>query len=85
MPTVSTTTEGDEAVVSISDSGPGIPPSIADQILDPFFTTKDVGKGSGQGLSIAHFVIVERHGGTIYVASEMNQGATFTLRLPLQG
>jgi len=81
--TISTRTEGDNAVVRVADNGPGIPPSVVEQIFDPFFTTKDVGKGSGQGLSIAHSVIFERHNGTIYVESEPGEGATFVIELPL--
>jgi signal transduction histidine kinase len=70
-------------VVTVSDSGTGIPEGVMDQIFDPFFTTKDVGEGSGQGLSIAHSIIVDHHGGKIDVASEPGEGATFTVWLPM--
>ncbi|MEP6655332.1 MAG: HAMP domain-containing sensor histidine kinase, partial [Myxococcales bacterium] len=51
---------------------------------DPFFTTKDVGEGSGLGLSIVHGII-ERHGGKIAVDSAVGQGTVFRIRLPRQG
>ena len=52
--------------------------------LAPFFTTKAVGKGTGQGLAIAHNVIVKKHGGTISCVSEVDRGTVFTLRLPIE-
>ena len=75
--------DGDVAVLTISDDGPGIPAEVLPRIFDPFFTTKDVGEGSGLGLSIVHGII-ERHGGRITVESPPGQGATFTIRLPMQ-
>ncbi len=74
---------GDEIVISIEDTGNGIPANIRDRIFDPFFTTKDVGRGTGQGLSISRAIVVERHGGTIDVSSVIGQGATFIVRLPV--
>jgi signal transduction histidine kinase len=71
----------DRVIIRISDDGPGIPPEILPRIFDPFFTTKEVGQGSGLGLSIVHG-IVERHGGTISVDSEVGRGTTFTVTLP---
>ncbi|HWR58213.1 MAG TPA: ATP-binding protein [Thermodesulfovibrionales bacterium] len=74
--------EGLEMVeVSISDTGPGIPPDILDKIFDPFFTTKPVGDGTGLGLAICH-KIVEEHNGGIAVESEAGRGTTFIIRLP---
>jgi signal transduction histidine kinase/amino acid transporter len=66
-----------------ADNGPGIPPEIRDRLCDPFFTTKPIGKGTGLGLSISYQVIVERHGGEFTVQSELGQGTTFILWLPL--
>ena len=68
--------------VRVTDSGPGIPAHILDRIYDPFFTTKEVGKGSGQGLSIARSVVTEQHGGVLEY-DPTGPGATFVIRLPL--
>ena len=80
---VSTHTFPDWAEVRIQDSGCGIPAGIRERIFDPFFTTKAVGKGTGQGLAIAHDVIVMKHQGTIAVEGGPGLGTTFVLRLPL--
>jgi PAS domain S-box-containing protein len=71
------------AEIRITDTGTGIPESIRGRIFDPFFTTKPVGKGTGQGLSIAHAVIVDKHGGRIAVESVVGRGTTFIVELPL--
>ncbi|MDD5298007.1 MAG: ATP-binding protein [Rhodocyclaceae bacterium] len=81
--TVSTRREADWAVVAISDTGRGIPAEILNRIFDPFFTTKKVGEGTGLGLSIS-YGIIEKHGGRISVDSEVGQGTTFTLSIPLK-
>ncbi|TWT99311.1 Sensor protein FixL [Botrimarina colliarenosi] len=80
---VATRREADEAVLSISDTGCGIPEAILGRVFDPFFTTKDVGVGTGQGLAIARSVIVDKHGGTIGVETRVGEGTTFVIRLPL--
>jgi signal transduction histidine kinase len=76
--------ERDSAFISISDTGGGIPTEIRNRIYDPFFTTKPVGKGTGQGLAIARSV-VEKHGGDLTFETEMGVGTTFLIRLPLDG
>ncbi|HLJ96548.1 MAG TPA: ATP-binding protein [Gemmataceae bacterium] len=81
--TVSTHHRGPEVEVRITDTGCGIPEAIRPKIFDPFFTTKPVGIGTGQGLAIAHAVIVQKHGGTISFETEVGKGTTFILRLPL--
>ncbi|HWA84419.1 MAG TPA: ATP-binding protein [Fimbriimonadaceae bacterium] len=68
--------------IRIADNGPGIPASVRSRIFELFFTTKEVGKGTGQGLAISHRVIAEKHGGSIDVESKEGQGTTFVLRLP---
>lgn len=83
--TIATGVDGDGVAVKVTDTGVGIPPEIKDQIFDLFFTTKDVGIGSGQGLSIAHSIIVDHHDGRIEVDSEPGIGATFTVWLPASG
>ncbi|HET7811851.1 MAG TPA: ATP-binding protein [Steroidobacteraceae bacterium] len=79
---VSTATEGDNVVISIADTGGGIPEGIRARIFDPFFTTKEVGRGTGQGLSIARNVIVKGHSGELDFVTEIGKGTTFYVRLP---
>jgi PAS domain S-box-containing protein len=80
---VTTRQVGGWAEIQIADDGCGMPAHIQQKIFDPFFTTKAVGKGTGQGLSIAHNVIVKKHQGTLSVQSEPGHGTTFTIRIPL--
>ncbi|HTU68463.1 MAG TPA: ATP-binding protein [Steroidobacteraceae bacterium] len=82
---VKTRSEGEWAIVEISDTGAGMPAHVQQRIFEPFFTTKEVGKGTGQGLAIAHNVIVDKHGGTIKVQSAPGKGTTFSIRLPIGG
>lgn len=72
------------AEIRISDTGTGISKKEQGKIFDPFYTTKPIGKGTGQGLAITHAVVVEKHGGTISVESEVGRGTTFTIRIPLE-
>ncbi len=81
--TVTTKRDGDWAEVRIRDSGTGIPEHARAKIFDPFFTTKGVGKGTGQGLAIAHSVITDKHGGTIAFETEMGKGTVFIIRIPI--
>jgi two-component system NtrC family sensor kinase len=71
------------ASIYVSDTGNGIPEKVRSRVFEPFFTTKPLGKGTGQGLSLAHTVIVERHGGKIGFDTEVGQGTTFFIRLPV--
>ena len=73
----------DGIILTLTDTGPGIPPDIQDKIFEPFFTTKAPGKGTGLGLSIVYGVI-QRHGGAIELDSAPGGGTTFTIRLPLE-
>jgi two-component system, NtrC family, sensor kinase len=79
---IRTHSDGDNVIVSISDTGCGIDPSVLSRIYDPFFTTKAVGEGTGLGLSIT-FGIVERQKGRITVESEVGKGTTFNVILPV--
>jgi PAS domain S-box-containing protein len=81
--TVSTGSEGPWAEVRITDTGTGIPVESRNKIFDPFYTTKEVGLGTGQGLAIAHNVIVDKHGGSLTFDTTMGVGTTFLIRLPL--
>lgn len=83
--TVSTRAELDQAVITIRDTGAGIPETVRDKIFDPFFTTKEVGRGTGQGLAIARDVVVGKHGGTIHVDSVVGEGTVFTIAIPIAG
>jgi PAS domain S-box-containing protein len=76
--------KGDCIKITISDTGPGIDPQIIDRIFDPYFTTKEIGKGSGLGLAVVHG-IVKNHGGAVAVDSEVGTGSTFTVFFPLSG
>ena len=69
--------------VQIEDDGPGIPPDVMEKITDPFFTTKEVGEGTGLGLWISEN-IVRGHGGTLTSESEIGKGARFTVILPVR-
>ena len=80
---ISTTLEKQRIVLRVRDNGTGIPPDIRSRIFDPFFTTKDVGEGTGQGLAITHSIVVEKHGGEIYVDSAPGEWTEFTLVFPV--
>ncbi len=73
--------DGKEVVLTVADTGPGVPAHLLGHIFDPFFTTKEIGVGTGLGLSIV-YGIVKKHGGTVGVESVDGLGATFTIRLP---
>lgn len=82
--TISTTcVDADWVEVSIEDNGRGIPEEVQARLFDPFFTTKPVGKGTGLGLFIS-YQILEKHGGQLICHSQINQGTTFVIRLPIQ-
>jgi signal transduction histidine kinase len=82
---LATRVDGGFAVVSISDTGGGIPETIRDRIFEAFFTTKEVGRGTGQGLAIARSIVVDRHGGTLTFDSRVGEGTTFYIRIPIDG
>ncbi len=75
-------TAGKYVVLTVSDTGYGMEPEIAQRIFDPYFTTKRVGEGTGMGLSVIHG-IVKSHGGTVCVESEPGEGTAFRVFLPL--
>jgi signal transduction histidine kinase len=81
--TISTRVMESEVEVRIKDNGTGIPEAARPKIFDPFFTTKPVGKGSGQGLAIAHAVIVKKHGGRLRFETELGIGTSFIVTLPI--
>jgi PAS domain S-box-containing protein len=79
---VGTRVEGSRVLVTVADTGSGIPTEQLSRIYDPFFTTKSIGQGTGLGLSIT-YGIVREHGGTITVESAVGQGTQFAVSLPL--
>jgi signal transduction histidine kinase len=83
--TVRTRQEGAMAVISISDTGTGIPANVQPRIFDPFFTTKEVGRGTGQGLAIASSTVRARHHGELTFETTPGLGTTFYIRIPLTG
>jgi signal transduction histidine kinase len=78
---VAPTPSGDGVVVEICDTGPGVSPGIRERIFDPFYTTKEVGAGTGLGLHISRS-IVERHGGDLVLASSEPGRTCFRVTLP---
>ncbi|MBN1226806.1 MAG: two-component sensor histidine kinase, partial [Deltaproteobacteria bacterium] len=70
--------------ITIADTGAGIAPKDLDKLFEPFFSTKEVGKGTGLGLAVS-YGIVQRHGGTIRVQSEVGKGTRFFIWLPIEG
>lgn len=80
---IRTINKNDWICIIITDTGNGIPDTIKDRVFDPFFTTKGVGKGTGQGLYLAHNIIVNKHNGCISVESEAGKGTTFIIELPV--
>jgi two-component system NtrC family sensor kinase len=81
---IRTRSEGDDVVIAVRDTGAGIPLAVQEKIYDPFFTTKEVGRGSGQGLAITRSIVVGKHGGKLTFESEESVGTTFVVRLPLR-
>ncbi|MGD9186659.1 MAG: ATP-binding protein [Desulfobacteraceae bacterium] len=73
---------GDYLELTVSDTGTGIAPQIAESIFEPYFTTKETGKGTGMGLAVVHG-IVKRYGGDITIQSDVNKGTRFTVYLPI--
>ena len=80
--TLHTARDGDQLLVEIGDTGPGVPDSMHQQIFEPFFTTKPVGEGTGLGLDVSWRIVVNRHGGSMRVISEPGN-TRFQVRLPL--
>jgi len=81
--TISSYIKDENFVISVKDTGVGISKKDKNKVFDAFFTTKEVGKGSGQGLSISYDIIVNKHNGRLYFESEHLSGTTFYIELPL--
>jgi PAS domain S-box-containing protein len=74
--------DGEFVELAVADDGPGIPPEVMERMFEPFFSTKEVGKGSGMGLATVHGIVHE-HGGHVVVASSPGKGATFRVLFPV--
>ncbi len=72
------------ACIEIKDSGPGMDEETRKRVFEPFFSTKQVGEGTGLGLSVSYFIVTENHGGEMEVESRLGSGSTFTIRLPMR-
>ncbi|MEL7331253.1 MAG: PAS domain-containing protein [Cyanobacteria bacterium J06560_2] len=81
--TLTTELKGDFVSIRLHDNGVGIPADVQSQVLDPFFTTKPIGKGTGMGMAISYQIITEKHGGHLTFCSEVGKGTTFTIGIPV--
>jgi signal transduction histidine kinase len=79
---IRTRANANDVEIEVGDDGAGIPEAVRDRIMNPFFTTKPAGKGTGQGLPLAQRVIVERHQGRLSFETEVGVGTTFQIVLP---
>jgi signal transduction histidine kinase len=80
--TVTTSSEKDNIVIKVKDNGMGIPDANKDKIMQPFFTTKPTGEGTGLGLSLSYDIVVKGHGGSITVDTKEAEYTEFTVYLP---
>ncbi|MGZ3750862.1 MAG: sensor histidine kinase, partial [Mucilaginibacter sp.] len=81
--TVSTSTENGQVLIKVKDNGVGIPETIKEKIMQPFFTTKPTGEGTGLGLSLTYDMVVKGHGGSILVDTKEGEYTEFTVILPV--
>jgi two-component system NtrC family sensor kinase len=84
MVSVKTALKDQGVEITVKDNGVGIPEAIKDKIMQPFFTTKPTGEGTGLGLSLSYDIVVKGHGGTITIDSKENDHTVFTILLPLE-
>jgi len=74
----------DYVQIEIDDNGPGLSQEVKSHLFEPFYTTKEIGRGTGLGLSVSYFIITEGHGGEMMAESEPGHGACFIIRLPVK-
>ncbi len=82
--TIASRMKNNQVVITVSDTGGGIPEVVRPRIFEPFFTTKEYGDGTGQGLAISRSIIVNKHGGSLTFETEAGKGTTFIVCLPLK-
>jgi signal transduction histidine kinase len=80
---VRTRKHAEMAEITIEDNGTGIPLEAQKRVFEPFYTTKEVGKGTGQGLALAHRIVCEKHHGELFFRTQPGQGTEFVIRIPL--
>jgi len=83
--TIRTSIDGRSLLCEVRDDGPGIPMDSLNRVFEPFYTTKPAGSGTGLGLSISYDIVVKKHGGRMWAASDGRTGASFFFTLPLDG
>lgn len=81
--TVNTSSENGHVIISVNDNGTAIPDAIKGKILQPFFTTKPTGEGTGLGLSLSDDILVKGHNGTLDIISKVGEGSEFIVKLPV--
>jgi two-component system NtrC family sensor kinase len=81
--TVTTCSENGQAIIKVKDNGVGIPDAIKEKIIQPFFTTKPTGEGTGLGLSLSYDILVKGHNGTLDIISKEAEGSEFIIKLPV--
>lgn len=81
---IATRKQGNMVEILVQDNGAGIPEEIQEKVFNLFFTTKEVGKGTGQGLSLSHSIVVEKHRGKLFFESNAGIGTTFHIQLPVR-
>ena len=80
---VATSAENGNVIIKVKDNGTGIPDAVKEKIMQPFFTTKPTGEGTGLGLSLTYDMVVKGHGGSIRVNSSEGEGSEFIIQLPI--
>lgn len=80
---ISTAQQNGSVIISVKDNGNGIPDAIKDKIMQPFFTTKPTGEGTGLGLSLSYDIVAKGHGGSINISTREEDFTEFTVSLPL--
>jgi signal transduction histidine kinase len=80
---LSTSVDSGQLTIKVKDNGNGIPDAIKDKIMQPFFTTKPTGEGTGLGLSLSYDIVVKGHGGSMQVDSKEGEGSEFIVKLPM--